>query len=103
MGWLEMIDRAPVTSNVRFVVEDPRSGSGHMQRCYPAPANGFFEAAIELGQPVVAGQCLGYVVDPLGDARMEVQAAETGHVLALRTFSAVRQGDSLAVILETVE
>jgi predicted deacylase len=103
MAWLEMIDRAPVSSNVRFVVEDPRPGSGHMQRCYPAPANGCFEPAVELGQPVVAGQCLGHVVDSLGDVRHEVRAAETGRVLVLRTFSSARQGDSLAVILETME
>lgn len=99
MAWLGMIDRTAVSSNVRFVVEDPGPGSGHMQQCYPAPANGFFEAAVELGQPVIADQCLGHVVNSLGNERIEVRAAETGRVLVLRTFSAVRQGDSLAVII----
>ena len=32
-----------------------------------------------------------------------VHAAETGHVLVLRTLCSVRKGDSLAVILETME
>jgi predicted deacylase len=100
MVWLGMVDRPPPPSNVRFVVEDPRPGSGHIQRCYPAPAEGCFEAAVELGQHVIAGQCLGHVVDPLGSERHEVRANETGHVLGLRSFSSVRKGDSLAVILE---
>jgi len=103
MAWLKMIDRPAATSQVRWVVEDQRSGSGHMQRCYPAPADGCFESAVELGQEVVAGQCLGDVVDALGREQHAVRAAETGHVLVLRTFSSVRKGDSLAVILERPE
>jgi predicted deacylase len=102
MGWLGMIDRGAASSQVQFVVEDPRPSSGHMQRCYPAPADGCFEAAVELGQAVAAGQCLGHVVDALGRERHVVQATETGRVLMLRTFCSVRKGDSLAVIVETV-
>ncbi len=103
MGWLKMIDRTSAPSRVRFVVEDPRPGSGHMQQCYPAPADGCFETAVELGQAVVAGQCLGHVVDALGRERQAVRAAETGHVLVLRTCCSVRKGDSLAVILEIMD
>jgi predicted deacylase len=40
------------------------------------------------------------IVDPLGEKRHEVLVAQTGRILVLRTLSAVRQGDSLAVILE---
>ncbi len=82
-------------------VEDPRPNSGHMQRCYPSPAAGCFEAALDLGQPIAAGDLLGWVVDPLGRERHEVRSTQTGSVLVLRTFAAVQPGDSLAVILET--
>jgi uncharacterized protein len=49
MGCLGMLDRAPPPSDVQFAVEDPRPSSGHMQGCYPAVANGYFEATVELG------------------------------------------------------
>jgi predicted deacylase len=100
MACLSMLDAPPVQSQVQFVVEDPRPNSGHMQRCYPSPAAGCFEAAVELGQPVSIGQPLGWVVDPLGHEQHEVLAAQSGRILVLRTFCAVRKGDSLAVILE---
>jgi len=100
MASLGMLDIAPMHSQVQFVVEDPRPNSGHMQRCYPSPSDGCFEAAVELGQPVSVGQPLGWVVDPLGRKRHEVLAAQTGRILVLRTFPAVHKGDSLAVILE---
>jgi predicted deacylase len=100
MAWLKMIDRQSPPSNVQLVVEDSRPSSGHMQRCYPSPAQGCFETAVELGQPIEAGQPLGVVVDPLARERREVLATQTGRVLVLRTFPAVNKGDSLAVILE---
>jgi predicted deacylase len=103
MSWLKMIDHPAASSQVRWIVEDPRSYSGHMQRCYPSPGDGCFETAVKLGQDVVAGQCLGHVVDVLGRKRHAVRAAKTGHVLVLRTLSSVRTGDSLAVILERFE
>ncbi len=81
-------------------VEDPRPNSGHMERCYPAPAAGFFQTAVELGQAIEIGQPLGWVVDPLGSERHEVLSSQTGRVLVLRTFPSVQRGDSLAVILE---
>jgi predicted deacylase len=101
MAGLGMLDTPMPASEVQFVVEDPRPSSGHMQRCYPAPADGYFEAVVELGQPVDVGQPLGCVVDPLGCEPHEVFAKQTGRILVLRTFPAVRKGDSLAVILET--
>src|SRR5262249_33889458 len=91
---------APPTSVIEIIVEDPRPNSGHMQRCYPSPADGCFEAAVELGQPIEAGQSLGTVVDPLGYRRHEVVSTQSGRILVLRTFAAVRKGDSLAVVLE---
>lgn len=101
MASLGLLDQPPEPSAVRWVVEDMRTGSGHMQRCYPAPMSGCFESAVHLGQSVQAGDLVGFVVDPLGHVRHEVRANEGGLVLVLRTFPAVQQGDSLAVILDT--
>jgi predicted deacylase len=83
-------------------VEDPRPYSGHMQRCYPAPAAGFFEPAVELGQSVAVGQPLGWIVDPLGRERREVLSTQQGRIIVLRTFPSVQPGDSLAVIMEAI-
>jgi len=99
MAALRMIDRPQPLARVEFVMEDPRAGSGHMQRCHPSPADGFFETKVELGQPIDADQCLGTVVNPLGNESIDVLATESGRVLVLRTLPAVRKGDSLAVIL----
>jgi predicted deacylase len=99
MGCLGLLDRPPPPSLVQFVVEDPRPNSGHIQRCYPAPVSGYFEAAVDLGQEVSVGQPIGWVVDPLGRERGEVLAGEPGHILVLRTLLAVQKGDSLVVIL----
>jgi predicted deacylase len=101
MGWLGMLDRSVPLTNVEFVVEDPRPQSGHMQRCYPAPVSGCFEPMVEVGQPIAAGEPLGRLVDPLTGSEQTIAAAQTGRVLVLRTFPPVKQGESLAVILET--
>jgi uncharacterized protein len=103
MAWLGMFNVTPGPSQVQFVVEDPRPNSGHMQLCNSSPVDGCFETAVELGQPVSVGQPLGWVVDSLGHKRHEVLAAQTGLILVLRTYPAVRKGDSLAVILEQGE
>jgi predicted deacylase len=84
-----------------LIVEDARPHSGHMQRCYPAPAAGSFEAAVRLGQPIRVGQLLGTVTDPLWHERHEVHSTQTGRVLVLRVLPHVQTGDSLAVVLET--
>jgi predicted deacylase len=101
LAHLGMLDQDAEADSVRWVVEDPRTDSGHMQRCYPSPAAGYFEAAVFLGQPVASGQIIGTVVDPLGQFQHEIRATESGLILVLRTFPSVIQGDSLAVILDT--
>lgn len=101
MASLGMLEEEPQSNAVRWMVEDPRPQSGHMQRCYPSPAAGCFEASVSLGQRVEPNQMLGWVVDALGQTRREVRANESGLVLVLRTFPAVNEGDSLAVILDT--
>jgi predicted deacylase len=100
MASLGMIALHSFASAVRFSVEDPRPQSGHMQRSYPSPTAGYFLPAVELGEAISVGQRLGSVVDPLTGDEQVVLAGEAGRVLVLRTFPAVKKGDSLAVILE---
>jgi predicted deacylase len=100
LAHLRMIDRAVPESQVQIVVEDSRPQSGHLQRCYPSPAGGIFEPAVELGQPITAGEPLGWIVDPATGDRKSVVARETGRVLVLRAIPRVDAGDSLAAILE---
>lgn len=83
-----------------LVVEDDRPGSGHMQINHPAPQEGFFEPAVQLGQRVVAGEPFGTVSDPLGRQIATVRSARSGIVLVLHTFSRVDAGESLGVVLE---
>lgn len=101
LGLLGMLDRPAPPDAVRWVVEDPRPQSGHLQRCYPAPAAGYFEPVVELGQRVGPGTALGLLVDLLGESLAEVASTQAGRVLALRACPAVDAGESLAVILET--
>lgn len=101
MALLEMIDRAVPAGRVKHTIEDPRPDSGHMQVCNPSPVTGLFEPAVELGQPIRAGELLGTVIDVIGTECREIRAHQTGIVLVLRTYPRVRQGESVGVILET--
>lgn len=96
---LGMLERPTPTNRVVYTVEDDRDGSGHLQVQHPAPAAGFFEPRVELGSSIARGEVLGQVMDELGRERHDVLATESGHVLLLRTFPRVSQGDTLAVIL----
>jgi predicted deacylase len=91
----------PPPSRVRWIVEDPRANSGHMQRCYPAPRAGCFVAAVVLGQQVERGERLGTLIDLLGNETTAIVAETAGIVVVLRTFPRVIAGDSLAVLVET--
>ena len=102
MGELDMIDRPAPTSIVEHVVEDDREGSGHVQRNYPAPFGGFFEAAVEMRQVVEVGQTLGQVCDYLGDRCETIGSTQHGVVMCLRSFSRVLEGDSVAAIMEFI-
>jgi predicted deacylase len=103
MAYLKMIERSAPQSRVQFLVEDPRPESGHMQRCYPSPASGYFQPAVELGQQITAGQPLGLLIEPLTGQCQTVVSKQTGRVLLLRTLPIVHVGDSLAVIFEPDE
>lgn len=99
MGALGMIDRRMPRSRVEEIVEDPRSGSGHMQVAHPAPLDGCFVPAVALGDWIEEGAPLGEVLDFHGESSEPVLAEETGRVLVLRTFPRVRRGDAVGVIL----
>jgi len=101
MAALNMLDLPQSASRVELIVEDTRPNSGHMQRCYPAPASGCFEAAVKLGQPIEEGELIGCIVDPLGQERHEVPSTQRGRIIVLRTLAAAQKGDSLAVVIET--
>ena len=82
------------------MVEDFRENAGHMQIRNPAPATGFFESHVKLGARVRIGQPLGTITDVVGENVVTVPSGEAGTVIVLRTFPRVRQGETVAVVLE---
>jgi predicted deacylase len=98
-GALGLLDQPPPAVKVEHVIEDPRVASGHLQVMHSAPASGFFEPAVELGERVVAGQLWGRVLDPFGTTIGEVSAAESGLALFLRAVAAVSAGESTGGVL----
>lgn len=100
---LDMLPGEQPTSRVVHVVEDGSSGAGHMQICNPSPVDGFFEPQVALGSRVHAGDLLGTVSDPLGRDVYPVRSQTAGIVIVLHLFASVRRGDSLAVVMETMD
>jgi predicted deacylase len=96
---LDMLDHAGVSDRVRYVVEDDRDGSGHLQAQHTAPVRGYFEPAVRLGQVVEPEQPLGRILDPLGEAPCLISAQVPGMVVFLRTFPSVQPDDPLTAIL----
>lgn len=101
MGELGMMERVQPDSRIEHIIEDRRESSGHMQICNPSPLTGFFESRFKLGDRVKVGDILGTVSDLLGEQVVTVASRQAGIVLVLNTFSRVREGDSLMVILES--
>jgi len=100
MGYLDMLDRQPPPSRIEYMVEDERENSGYMQIQNPTPMAGFFEAAVQLGQRVRAGDPLGSVTDVLGEHAETICAAHAGIVLTLKTFCRVDVNDSVGVVVD---
>ncbi len=100
MGVLGMIERDQPSSIIQHTVEDDREGAGHIQLNYPAPFSGFFEPWVELMDRVEPGDGFGVVTDLLGDRREEIVSTQSGHVLVLRTFNRVHEGETIAAVLE---
>src|SRR5205085_2778706 len=98
---LGVIEPRPMPPRVEpLVVEDARTGSGHMQVNHPSPCEGYFEPAALLGQRVRIGDVLGTVTDALGNRVESIRAAHGGLVLVLHTFARVDAGESVGVVLE---
>jgi predicted deacylase len=101
MRELKMIDGDAPKSKIEHVVEDNRPSSGHLQINHPAPATGYFETAVKLGQTVRKGELLGRLLaDPLAENAYKIHADHAGIVICLSTFPRVMQGSSVAVVLE---
>ena len=96
---LGILDREPSAPRVKYVVEDDRDDSGFLQIKHPAPIDGFFEAAAEIGDVVSPGRPLGHIVDPLGERRAAVPADGEGVVLFLKRVVSVRKGEGVGGVL----
>ena len=99
MSELGLLERPAQPSRVEHFVEDPRMQSGVLQIQHPAPCDGFFEHAVQLGQAVDKGDLIGNVIDVMGDRREPVLAHEAGVVLMLRWVRSVNAAEALAAIL----
>jgi predicted deacylase len=98
-GQIGLIVRPLPHSLVTYEVEDDRDEAGHLQVQFPAPADGFFEPLVELGQVVERGQPFGRIVNELGDELAQLVCRDAGVVLFLRVVPAVTAGDGLGGLL----
>jgi len=60
-----------------------------------APSSGILSTRVRLGAKVEAGEILGEVSDPLGDAAVNVCSPETGVVIGQINLPLVNEGDAL--------
>lgn len=101
LAQLGIVSSAPPAEAPRWIVEDPRPGSGHMQVNHPSPCEGFFAPTVTLGQTIFEGDPIGTVTDLLGQRLEPIRANSTGIVIVLHTFARVEAGTGVAVILPT--
>ena len=100
MSELGFLERELPPSRIDHVIENPAPGSGHMQVCNPSPVTGFFEPVVKVGQILSAGDCLGTVFAMDDHAPHEIRSPHGGIVITLRTFSRVREDESVGVVAE---
>lgn len=104
LRYLSMIKEADKTvSRLRYMIEDDRPGSGHLQAHMPAPVEGIFVPEVAPGDPVTRGQLWGNIHDVPTGRHVEIRADSDGMALFLRTAALVRKGDSLGGILQLQE
>ena len=72
-------------------------------QCHPSPCDGLFIPAVKLGEYIVKGTAFGTVTDLAGQVKQTVVSEQHGVVIVLRSRPNVKQGDSLAVVMEMVE
>lgn len=103
MAAIKMLSGPELPNTVRFSVEDRRPGSGHLQICHPAPADGLFEPVAELGSELVTGAQVGYFTRDGSTKRVVIAAESSGRLVAIRSLPRVTLGEGLAVIVNLTE
>jgi predicted deacylase len=100
MTYFGMVSRSTKEiDKVKYVVEDYRKASGHLQVMYPSPKKGVFVPLVNLGQKVYKGRLLGEVFDLNGQMMEKIHAEEDGLVFLIRALPPVCEGEALAGIL----
>lgn len=87
----------------RYLVEDDRAGSGHLQAANRAPTSGLFLPGVAVWDRVAAGDRLGVIRRADGRTAAEIRSAAAGRVLLVRTRPQVTAGDSAAYVIEVDE
>lgn len=87
----------------RYLIEDDRAGSGHLQLANHAPTSGLFLPAAAVWDRVAAGGRLGVVRRADGRVAAEMRSAAAGRVLMVRTRPKVMAGDCVAYVIEVDE
>ncbi|MEX2170933.1 MAG: M14 family metallopeptidase [Pirellulales bacterium] len=103
MHALGMLPGDALPDATQFFAEDSRPNSGHLQICYPAPAEGLFVATVEVGDKIFEGDTIGFFTDDVDFRRTIVRAESSGRVVALRSMPRVSAGEGLAVIAQFEE
>lgn len=100
MRYLEMLPEGiPETMEARYVVEDHRAASGHLQIMHPSPISGIFMPSVSLGQTVDKNQLIGTVFDPHSNENAAILASEEGILFLLRSSGLVNIGEATAGVL----
>lgn len=84
---LGMLERAPK-------VKRPSLTARH-SAWVRAPRSGFWVSEVNAGERVVAGQCLGTIVDAVATSDRQVICRQPGLVIGTQNAAAVHQGDAL--------
>ena len=92
MRALDMLSETHKVSRRAGSMEPFVATSTHWLR---APDSGLLRARAQLGMPVVTGDCLGIVSDPLGANETEVRAVRDGIVIGRTELPLVNEGDAL--------
>jgi len=103
MAFMGLTDGIYPTDPPRYLVENPESGSGHLQVDHLSPTGGIFVPAVDVWERVRAGQALGWIRHPNGLVLAEIPSARAGRVLFLRTHPRVFPGDAVAFVLALPE
>lgn len=98
MRWLTMLDGAPAPRPLRHHL----FGDGDLDSVITATAAGYFQATVQLLDPVIVGQRLGVVYDLFGNELQVVHADQEGIVIMLRRLHRVHVGDGLAHITNII-